>query len=443
MNSLVARVGWGAAVVLLAFIVLTAWALERAFADSSRAALRERLLAQLYLVMAASELTADGHVQLPQRLGEPRLNQPDSGLYVRIGMPAGATLWQSSSALALTLPAPADEPAEQFGRVVLAAGNYWYASLRIQWETDNGAIPLVYSVYEQPESYEAQMMRYRRTLWGWLAATAVLLLLMLAAVLAWGLRPLRMVAVELRAIENGRQSALQNNYPREIRRLSDNINTLLHHERAQQQRYQHALADLAHSLKTPLAILRGIDAGKEAGLLEEQVMRMDEIVQHQLQRAATASRPSLAPPLAVGTVAQRMLTALSKVYADKPVVLDLQLDAAARFRGSEGDLMELLGNLLDNAFKWCRGHIRLTVATHADALHLSVEDDGPGIVAADVTQVLARGARLDQSTPGHGLGLAMVQDIVTAYEGELHIGASPLGGASVQVVLPHMPVTER
>lgn len=437
MNSLAARVGWSAAAVLLVFIALTALALERAFYDSARTALRERLLAQLYLVMAASEVAQNGSVQLPPLLSEPRLNQPDSGLYARIGSPAGVTLWNSPSALAVTLPVPAEDPAEQFARVAMTAGSYWYASLRIQWETDSGSVPLIFSVYERPASFDEQMMRYRHTLWGWLAGMAALLLLALAAALAWGLRPLHTVATELRAIEDGQQQTLQKAYPREIRRLSDNINTLLHHERAQQQRYRHALADLAHSLKTPLAILRGIDAGSDTPLLEEQVARMDGIVQHQLQRAATAGHMPLAAAAAVVPLVERLLAALDKVYAGRKVQVQLMLDEAARFRGAEGDLMELLGNLLDNAFKWCRGHIRLTVTVRADVLHICVEDDGPGIAAADVAQVLRRGTRLDESMPGHGLGLAMVQDIVTAYEGELQLGRSALGGAALQVQLPH------
>lgn len=436
MNSLAARVGWSALAVLLAFVVFTGWALERAFADSSRAALRERLLAQIYLIMAASEVTADGRVQLSQSLGELRLNQPDSGLYARVGTPAGATLWQSPSALARVLPPPTGELAEQFGRMALAEESYWYASLRINWETDSDTIPLIYSVYERAVSYDEQMTRYRRTLWGWLAGMAMLLLFTLAVALAWGLRPLRTVAAELQAIEEGRQQTLHNVYPREIRRLSDNLNALLHHERARQMRYQHALGDLAHSLKTPLAILRGINAGTQMPLLEEQVLRMDQIVQYQLQRAGAGGHAALSSPLDVVPVARRLLEAMRKVYAGKQIAVELQLQEAVRFYGSEGDLMELLGNLLDNAFKWCSHRVRVTIVAQGERLLINVDDDGPGIAAAAAAQVFERGRRLDESVPGHGLGLAMAQDIVSAYEGELHIGRSAWGGAQLRVVLP-------
>ncbi|PKM44840.1 MAG: hypothetical protein CVV05_09845 [Gammaproteobacteria bacterium HGW-Gammaproteobacteria-1] len=438
MNSLAARVGAGAVLVLAVFIVLTAWALERAFADSAGAAMRERLLAQLYLVMAATEVEPDGRLRLPAALGEPRLNLPDSGLYARIDSPDGQPLWQSPSAVGMRLPSPAIQPSqrESFTRVALAGAEYFAATLRIDWQTDHGSLPLIYSVIEHAAFFEEQMTRYRRNLWGWLGAMALLLLVVLAAVLAWGLRPLHTVAAEVRAVESGAQQSLAQEYPREIRRLSDNINTLLHHERAQQARYKQALADLAHSLKTPLAVLRGIDAGAQATLLDEQVTRMDAIVQHQLQRAATAGRPALAAPVAVAPAVQRLLAALAKVHASKAVQVEQAIAGTARFRGEEGDLLELLGNLIDNAFKWCRGNIRIRIGTDEHRLHITVEDDGPGIDDAQVEQVLARGVRLDETIPGHGIGLAMVRDIVAAYEGEMTIGRAALGGAAIHIVVP-------
>lgn len=438
MISLTARIGWSAALVLGVFIVLTALALERAFADSAAAAMRERLFAQLHLVMAATEVSGNREVQPPATLGDPRFALPGSGLYARIDGEHGEPLWRSPSALGVTLPDAPRAQGEYYGRQAVAGERYFVAAMRISWETATGSLPLAYSVYEHPAVYHEQMASYRRSLWGWLGAMAALLLGVLAAAVAWGLRPLRTVAAELRAIEAGEQPMLQGDYPREIRLLSDNINTLLHHEHAQQVRYKHALADLAHSLKTPLTILRGIDAGAQSELQQEQVARMDGIVQHQLQRAATAGRAVLAPPVALAPLFQRLLSALHKVYGDKPVTVQMVLDEAVSFRGVEGDAMELLGNLLDNAFKWCNSHVRVTAAIHDAALHIGIEDDGPGIAEGSAAQVIERGRRLDEATPGHGIGLALVQDIVYAYDGELHISRSPLGGAALKIVLPHM-----
>lgn len=439
MISLRARVTLSAALVLTVFVALTALALERAFADSARSAMRERLFAQLYLVMATAEVDERGTVQMPSRPGEPRLSLPGSGLYARIGSDKGEVLWQSPSAIGLTLPAPPMNTTgeELFGRSEINGVEHFLAALSIEWETAGGAIPLLFSVAEDTSSFTAQMKRYRNNLWGMLGVMALLLLLALLTTLAWGLRPLRTVAREVRAIESGKQESLTRNYPTELKNLTDNINALLHHERAQQARYKNAMADLAHSLKTPLAVLRSLNDGSEhSQTIDEQIKRMDNIVQYQLQRAATAGRSVLASPLTVEPIAERLLSSLEKVYRDKVLNIHRSLDPRASFRGDEGDLMELLGNLLDNACKWAVAGVWLEVSHNKGTLRLSVEDDGPGIAPHQAERVLARGVRLDEATPGHGIGLPMVRDIVEAYDGKLEIAHSPHGGARIIVSLP-------
>lgn len=439
MISLRTRVTLSAALVLTVFVALTAVALERAFADSARSAMRERLFAQLFLVMAATEVDETGTVQIPPRLGEPRLNLPGSGLYARIGNGDGKTLWHSPSAIGLTLPTPSMKAAgeELFIRSDINGEDYFLAALSVEWESALGTVPLLFSVAEDTSPFMAQMKRYRNNLWGMLGVMALLLLTALITALAWGLRPLRTVTREVQAIESGKQESLTRNYPTELKRLTDNINALLHHERAQQARYKNAMADLAHSLKTPLAVLRSLgDGGEHSQTLDEQVTRMDNIVQYQLQRAVTAGRSVLASPLPVEPIAERLLTSLQKVYRDKALNIHQSLDPRAYFRGDEGDLMELLGNLLDNACKWSVAGVWLVVQHEQGTLRLSVEDDGPGIAPHQAQRVLARGVRLDENTPGHGIGLPMVRDIVEAYQGKLEISHSPHGGARIMVSLP-------
>ena len=440
MTSLRVRVGLAAALVLAIFLVLTALALEKAFQNSAESAMRQRLFAQLYLVMAATELDADGRPALPEQLGEPRFNLPGSGLYARISDASGQPLWQSPSSIGLSLAlAPGAPGQEAFRRQRLGGRTYFVASLGVEWETGDGLRPLLFSVVEDTAALERELERYRTSLWSWLGGMAVLLLLAQVAALAWGLRPLATVRRELAAIERGEQEGLRRRYPRELQGLTDGINALLHHERAQQTRYKDALADLAHSLKTPLAILRGLGtvaSREQAGELEAQVARMDDIVQYQLQRAATSGRSVLAGPLPVRPVLNRILASLAKVYQARAVMVRVEESEGASFRGDEGDLMELLGNLLDNAYKWCRNEIRVEARCEGRRLHLRVDDDGPGMDESQVGEILRRGVRLDQATPGHGIGLAMVRDIVDAYEGRLHIGRSPLGGASIRLHLP-------
>jgi len=194
-------------------------------------------------------------------------------------------------------------------------------------------------------------------------------------------------------------------------------------------------------LKTPLALVRGaLNQNKPeselAHTLQEQVERMDRIVGYHLQRAAASGRTGVVTPQPLRAVVERVVKALSKVYAEKKIDTQIEIDSALRFRGDEADLLEMLGNVLDNACKWCAGQVRVSAKLAGTQLSLCVEDDGPGIAAADAQRVQERGFRADQSVPGQGIGLAVTRDIVEAYDGQISIGTSALGGAAVTLVLP-------
>jgi two-component system, OmpR family, sensor histidine kinase PhoQ len=444
MRSLNARVAVGAGLVLAVFIALSAFALERAFRDSARASRQERLLAQVYLLMAAAEVDAQGRLSLAGNPTEPRLEMPGSGLYATISDSHGRPVWRSRSGLSVDVPFNASLPAgnQYFERVIQPDGHgYFMQSFGVSWTTAGGSYPFTFSVAEDLKAYRDQINTYRRNLWGWLGGMALLLLAAQWLILRWGLAPLRRVADELTRLERGQQEQIAGNYPTEVKRLTDNLNALLTHERAQQKRYRDALADLAHSLKTPLALVRGVltqgsPDPELARTLTEQVERMDRIVSYHLQRAAASGRSGLASPQPVLPAVERVLKALSKVHAGKQIETETAIDDRLRFRGDEGDLMELLGNLLDNACKWCRRRVRVSAALQDGRLALTVEDDGAGIAEADAERVLQRGIRADQSVPGHGIGLAVTRDIVEAYDGRVLIARSALGGAAVTLVLP-------
>src|SRR5690606_11278312 len=293
---------------------------------------------------------------------------------------------------------------------------------------------------------DRQIGVFRRALWSYLVAGALLLLGLQVFVLRWSLRPLRRVVRDLVRVETGVHDRLTGTYPRELAVLTDSINAFVEGEREHLGRYRNTLADLAHSLKTPLAVLRSrLDSGGGSGSgddpalrgeVRQQVARMDEIVAYQLSRAATSGHQLFATPLPLGERAEGIVRSLEKVYAEKNVLCEFDTDTLSRFYGEEGDLMELLGNLLENAFKWCRHRVlfsarSMTTAPHRRAgLLLVVEDDGPGIASDLVERVLQRGVRGDERVQGHGIGLAIVQDIVRAYRGELLVERSgELGGA--------------
>jgi two-component system sensor histidine kinase PhoQ len=444
MRSLSARLTVSAAVVLAVFIALTAFALERAFRDSARSARQERLLAQVYLLMAAAEVDDRGRLTLEREPGEPRLELPGSELYATIVDAAGNAVWRSRSTLSADAPAVAPLPAgmQQFERTDRPGGAAFFQQrFGVRWATPGGAYPFTFAVAENLSAYREQLDSYRRALWGWLGAMALLLLLAQWLLLRWGLRPLRHVANELTQLEAGMRERIEGAYPSEIQRLTDSLNDVLRQERAQQKRYRDALADLAHSLKTPLAVMRASmqEAQPQPALaraLDEQVERMDRIVAYQLQRASASGRSRLAAAHPLRQAVQRIAAALAKVRSGKPLRVEDTIGDAMLFRGDEGDLTEILGNLLDNAFKWARSEIRVGASVDRGTLVLSVEDDGPGVPAEAARAILERGTRADESVPGHGIGLAVVRDIVSAYDGRIEIGRSALGGAAVTLRIP-------
>ncbi len=444
MRSLRARLVLSVTLVLFLSILLTTLALERAFRDAARSAREERLLAQLYLLMAAAEVE-DDRLVLPAELAEPRLSYPGSGLSARIFDESGAAVWQSRSAVDAVQPevvrlAPGESRATE-GRGEDGAG-YLVVAFGVSWAT--GPIPVNYTfaVAEDLTALRREVAEFRASLWRWLGATSLLMLLALGLTLRWGLLPLRRVASEVAAVESGRQQRILGSYPAELGALTDNLNALLAQERARQERLDHALGDLAHSLKTPLAVMSGVvsESGVDAQggrVLREQIVRMGEIVEYQLRRARVGAAQSgrLSPRVPVGRTVERLAASLAKVYRDKPVELELRLDREPGFQGSEADLMELLGNLLDNAYKWCRGRVRVSAAQRKGRLEIAVEDDGPGIGVEEAGHLMERGVRADEAAPGHGIGLAVARQIALAYGGTIEIGRSDLGGAALRLVI--------
>ncbi len=441
--SLNQRIILSATLVLVIFISLTALTLERAFSDSAESALRDKMTSQLYALMAAAEVGDDGLIMPSDEL-DALLGLPSSGVYAFVTSKTGETLWQSSSVLGAKPPPPValGRGEKRFSKTNVGSVEYFMLAYGVNWATNTvgeaDALALTFIMSTDLESFDKQIVHYRATLWGWLLAMAVLLLISQALILRWGLSPLRKVGDELNRIENGKQEDIEDTYPHEIKRLTDNINILLEHEREHKMRYRNALGDLAHSLKTPLAVLQSSLAGKDektVSTFEEQIRRMNTIVEYQLQRAATSGSGGIGSYVEVEQVITRLTGSLLKVYRDKQVKLEVDVDPSLMFKGDEGDLMEIFGNLLDNAFKWCKQHVVVSAGLQGKRLNIRIEDDGPGMKPELVEQLLKRGVRADETMPGHGIGLSIVHNIVQAYRGSLKIEQSELGGVAVSVAI--------
>ncbi len=444
-----------AGIALAAFLGLAFFALDQAFFDAALSSQRDRLQGFLHAYLAGADTNRAGNLIPPEVGPDPRFDRPASGLYASIVgehvRSATDRQWHSPSALGLDLPL--DSELEQgvsdfSGPVPSSHGNLFVLSQGIAWSVANRAeLHITVTIAEEGAALQNQVKAFRRTLLTWLGGLGVLLLLLLLAVLRWSMAPLRKLAVDLSRVERGASQHLGNRYPTELSGLAANLNTFIDSERERLKRYRNTLADLAHSLKTPLAVMRTqLEAETDDKQLRwtvlEQVGRMDEIVAYQLSRAATSGRQTFAAPLPLEPYAEEIVRSLEKVYAAKHVLCEFEINPETRFRGDQGDLMELLGNVLENAFKWARHNVLFSahplpgVENRFGGIELIIEDDGPGIPDDRVEHMLQRGVRGDERVQGHGIGLSIVQDIVKAYKGSLKVSRSPtLGGARFELRL--------
>lgn len=448
MHSLSRRLLLSVSVSLVAFFGVTIFVLDLSFQDVSDRSLADLLDAQIVALVASSDPQPNGVFSPPTRDLASRLATPKSGLYAQI---------QSASAHSAPWRSPSTAGADiDFGPILATGAKYFrysrvhnedvaIASRGISFE-DEGRIRhnLTFSVAASLKPYQEQLWTFRRRLFGWFVGLAVLLLATLGGLLRWVLSPVRRLEREINAVEEGAVQSLSGGYPRELSGVATNLNALLVGERNRMTRYRNTLGNLAHSLKTPLAVMRTTlptCTAEQAQVLGNEIDRMSDIIEHQLKRAASGGALLGQAPLDVEPLVSELRSTLLKVYARKDLSIAVRVEQGAQFVGDRGDLFELLGNLLDNACKWCVGQVRVTVSAAPEAeprqrLRIVVEDDGPGITEADSTRVLERGVRTDERVPGHGLGLSMVRDTVDLYGGRLTIERSELGGARISLALP-------
>ncbi|GAB3647648.1 ATP-binding protein [Ramlibacter alkalitolerans] len=436
--SLRARLLLGAALVLVFFIAAAGIAVQRAHADSVRAAHYASLHGTVDLLLSRAEVDASGALVMPTALGNARLSLPGSGLYASIANTGRREQWRSASSVGVQPPFRDTLETGQLRTETLQDGERSYLALSyaVNWQAGPRPAHLVLSVLEDESEYRHEVAVFARTLWAWLGSAGVLLLVAQVLLLQWGLAPLRRVAGEIRRVEAGEQAKIEGRYPTELSGLTDNLNTLIQQERVRQTRYKEALSYLAHSLKTPLAVLRSAlqEPARLPEAVTQQVRRMDDIVQHQLGRAAAGGATRFAPPVTLAPVLERIREALSKVYADKGLEFRLDCPTDLAWRIDQGDVFEMMGNLLDNAAKWARQQVLVRAWREGERLRIQVDDDGPGF--SDTHSVLQLHVRGDERVPGHGVGLAVVNDLVASHRGELKLLRSGLGGARVDITLP-------
>ncbi len=430
--------------VLTAFFGLSAVSLNNAFESSAEHEQKKRLKNYVYTLLTAADLNAQGELMMSTDLAEPKFSIPNSGLYAQITS-EGEIVWQSPSAIGhfLALPFNPGPSNEEYHTVEMETGmTLLNLAFGIVWETESGEeIAYTINVAEDMQALQEQTAGFQRSLWYWLGGTGLMLLIAQWLILRWSLRPLHDVAIDLHAIETGEHRRLNDEYPKELQQLTYRINALLDHEESRRQRYKNSLADLAHSLKTPLSVFRGeLENSDSTQQLRktgyEQLDRISTLVDYQLQRASTEGKSSLLAPVSLGEIIYKITGSLDKVYRSKQIRSQCEIERDAYIHADEGDMYELLGNLLENAYKYCKHQVHIIVTTLNGNVRIRVEDDGSGIPARAEGFVIKRGHRIDTQAEGQGLGLAIVSDIIVAYEGNINLERSRLGGASFVIELP-------
>ena len=285
---------------------------------------------------------------------------------------------------------------------------------------------------------------FRNSVSWWLGGLAVLLAVGIATLMRWGLRPLRDVRDDLRKIRDGDIQHLEGEYPSEIEPLVHDLNALIDSNREIVERARTHVGNLAHALKTPIAVLQN-EAGHSheplAAKVSEQIGIMRSQVEHHLNRARIAAQSNvLGAVTAIEPTISALARVMGKVHQERGLSITVEVPAGLRFRGEKQDFEEMAGNLLDNACKWAKSRVRISArredGERRHLLALAFDDDGPGLPPERREEALSRGGRLDESKPGSGLGLSIVVELARIYGGSLTLETSDLGGLSARLRLP-------
>jgi two-component system, OmpR family, sensor histidine kinase PhoQ len=427
--------------VLVVFLTITGWILDRSFRTSVVTGAEEQLRLVIYSLMGSVQ-EQDGQLTFSQGVAEPRLTQPDSGLYAQVAGESNEVIWVSPSAATTSVDFPRvqTQPGLFVFREVDGAAARFHLSYTVIWEGVDTEY-VVFSAATDQQPFRIAINQFRRSLGIGLGAVTALFIMAQLLALRWGLLPLRTMAAEVQELESGEREALSRVYPRELEGLAENLGRFIDHEQRSRTRYRNALDDLAHSLKTPLAVVRNslLEPTPDKTLVSEQLERMETTVTHQLTKASAAGPVVVGKSVDVGQLVERLLRALQTAYLDRAINVEKQLDEAVFVRGDERDFMEIIGNLLENAFKYTDNAVRVSVTTGQNpgsSATITIEDNGEGIPPTLRDEVLRRGRRLDQIESGQGIGLAVVAELVALYNGSLEITDSSLGGARLTVLLP-------
>lgn len=438
-TSLSLRLVAAAAVWLVVMLAVGGAALALAFRNTVEHEFTQRLDAILKAMIAVTEIAPDGTVTLVRPLGDPRFDQVFSGWYWEVTEPGGRQI--RSRSLWDSVIAPIDGGNGLHTRRILGPAGEKLLVVERDLSFPGVAGPVHLLVAGDLSEVSDGVRRFDLLLVSALGLMGAGMAIAVVIQVRYGLRPLRTMAADLRAVREGAQARLAERYPSEVAPLARAMNTVLDRDTELIERARTHVGNLAHGLKTPLSIISAeAEGAADREVLLEQVGAMRRLIEHHLGRASAVAGAgrAIGPRIPVRPVAENIAGALAKVFADRQLAIDIDIAAETAFRGHREDLEEILGNLMENACKWAKGRVRASARDDAEGLAISVEDDGPGMPPELAAEAPRRGKRLDEKSPGWGLGLSIVSDLVEVNGGDMTFAKSDLGGLSVAVRFPRV-----
>lgn len=396
------------------------------------------LEAHLYSLISEVEFVGSG-IEMPRSILAPELNRLNSDTYALVYQ--GQTLvWYSESAVNLSITpqfSQSQAGASEFTKVEYNGELYWQLSLTVILGNAEQSQQARFVLLKKNDALMALMSGFRNTLVNWMLVMGVVIAGLMAFGFVWNARPLQRLDKEIKEIEAGERNQITGLYPVELLTIKSDLNLLLESQKRQKERYRSSLSDLAHALKTPLAVIKSSPLATDADA-QEQLDRINVMIEHQLKRAATGASDTWKKQTMVAPVLNSILNAMGKVYHDKQIQFSSDCSDKVAFLGDKTDLMEILGNIIDNACKACRNQVDIKVnAPKKRVLLITISDDGPGIPEHRRSDLLTRGTRLDTYEAGHGVGMAIVSDLVESYHGKMTIDSAELGGAKFTIEFNH------
>lgn len=435
--ALSTRLILGAAVWLVLILALGGGVLTWVFRDTVENEFSRRLDAILNGMIASMAATSDGQVTLSHPLGDPRFERVYSGWYWQITEPSG-TLLRSRSLWDSTLRPTGSDTKLHLSRTEGPNGEPLLVAERdITFLDANGLVHVM--VAGDLREVSDSVHRFNLLLIAALGLLGFGLVLAIMIQVRFGLRPLRSLAADLDGVRRGTHPRLAEQYPREIAPLATAMNGVLDKDAQLIERARRHVGNLAHGLKTPLAVISAeMEGDPDRSVLRKEVLTMRRLIEHHLGRASAVAGAGerIGVSTQMADTAREIAGVLHKVFAERNLTIDIEIDNTVAFPGHREDLEEILGNLMENACKWASSRVLVSAEQTAEQMIFTVEDDGPGMSAEQTAEASRRGKRFDEIAPGWGLGLSIVADLVEVTGGRITLTQSPLGGLKVCIEFP-------